>query len=184
MKESTYLILFHISFSLLLRNCHWNCKKLLQFSLQYFVFIGKMIKLLEKLTFICKIFTKKWGFHFHYSWNFLFKIFLCLEIWNLVKLLVAPEAVVQRCSVNELLKACNFVKKETLAQVFSCEFCEISKNTFFHETPLVGASIGHAAWLFYYVSRACSKWTIMLMGDLLKVNNKKTSWLSSTFLYC
>ena len=27
----------------------------------------------------------------------------------------------------------NFIKKETLAQVFSCEFCEISKNTFFAE---------------------------------------------------
>ena len=26
--------------------------------------------------------------------------------------------------------ACNFIKKETLAQVFSCEFCVISKNTF------------------------------------------------------
>ena len=33
-----------------------------------------------------------------------------------------------------------FIKKETLAQVFSCEFCEISKNTFFHRTPLVAAS--------------------------------------------
>ena len=31
------------------------------------------------------------------------------------------------------LKACNFIKKETLAEVFSCEFCEISKNTFFTE---------------------------------------------------
>ena len=31
-------------------------------------------------------------------------------------------------------------KKETLAQVFSCEFCEISKKTFFHKTPLVAAS--------------------------------------------
>ena len=28
---------------------------------------------------------------------------------------------------------CNFIEKETLAQVFSCEFCEISKNTFFAE---------------------------------------------------
>ena len=28
---------------------------------------------------------------------------------------------------------CNFIKKETLAQVFSCEFCEISKKTFFKE---------------------------------------------------
>ena len=33
----------------------------------------------------------------------------------------------------------DFNKKETLAQVFSCEFCEISKNTFFHKTPLVAA---------------------------------------------
>ena len=27
--------------------------------------------------------------------------------------------------------ACNFVKEETLAQVFSCEFCKISENNFF-----------------------------------------------------
>ena len=25
---------------------------------------------------------------------------------------------------------CNFIKKEAQAQVFSCEFCKISKNTF------------------------------------------------------
>ena len=30
-------------------------------------------------------------------------------------------------------RACNFVKKETLAQVLFCEFCEISKNNFFTE---------------------------------------------------
>ena len=29
--------------------------------------------------------------------------------------------------------ACNFIKKEILAQVFSREFCKISKNTFFTE---------------------------------------------------
>ena len=28
---------------------------------------------------------------------------------------------------------CNFIKKETLAQVLSCEFCEIFKNTLFIE---------------------------------------------------
>ena len=32
-------------------------------------------------------------------------------------------------------------KKKTLAQVFSREFCEISKNTFFYRTPLVAASV-------------------------------------------
>ena len=37
-------------------------------------------------------------------------------------------------------KACNFIKKETLAQVFSCECCEISKSTYFHRAPLAAAS--------------------------------------------
>ena len=37
--------------------------------------------------------------------------------------------------------ACNFIKKQSLAQVFPCEFCEISKNTFFYRTPPVAASV-------------------------------------------
>ena len=37
--------------------------------------------------------------------------------------------------------ACKFIKKETLAQMFSCEFYKISKNTFFYRTPLVAASV-------------------------------------------
>ena len=36
--------------------------------------------------------------------------------------------------------AFNFVKKETLAQVFSCKFCKFSKNTFFIENLRVTAS--------------------------------------------
>ena len=36
--------------------------------------------------------------------------------------------------------ACKFIKKESLAQVSSREFWEISKNTFFYRTPLVDAS--------------------------------------------
>ena len=38
--------------------------------------------------------------------------------------------------------ACNFIKKETLAPVFTCEYCGISKNTFFYRTPQVDASVG------------------------------------------
>ena len=34
----------------------------------------------------------------------------------------------------------HFIKKETLAQVFSCEFYKIFKNTFFYRTPPVAAS--------------------------------------------
>ena len=40
--------------------------------------------------------------------------------------------------VNLQVEACNFLKKETLSQVFSCKFCEIFKNTFFTE---------HLRWL-------------------------------------
>ena len=37
-------------------------------------------------------------------------------------------------------KACNFIKKETLAQVFSCEFCEISKNTFLQKNSVAASA--------------------------------------------
>ena len=42
-----------------------------------------------------------------------------------------------RCQSLFLL-SCNFIKKETLTQVFSCKFCKIFKNTFFTE---------HLCWL-------------------------------------
>ena len=69
---------------------------------------------------------------------------------------VYSKAVVQKCSVKKLfskillkltrknllvflfLQACNFIKKETSSQVFSCQFCEICKNIFFIE---------HLRWL-------------------------------------
>ena len=35
--------------------------------------------------------------------------------------------------LNKVYKACSFIQKETLAQVFFCEFYKISKNTFFTE---------------------------------------------------
>ena len=38
-------------------------------------------------------------------------------------------------------QAYNFIKKETLAQVFSCEFCEFSENNFLRGTPLRAASV-------------------------------------------
>ena len=37
-------------------------------------------------------------------------------------------------------EVCNFNKKETLTQVFSYEFYEIFKNTYFYRTPLVAVS--------------------------------------------
>ena len=53
-----------------------------------------------------------------------------------------------RVSVLMKLQACNFIKKEALAQVFPCEFCEISKNTFFTEHLWEVAS----DYLIYYTT--------------------------------
>ena len=50
------------------------------------------------------------------------------------------------------LQACNFIKKEALTQVFSCEFYEILKNIFFTEQVRTTASV---LWKrFYRVSLA------------------------------
>ena len=40
----------------------------------------------------------------------------------------------------KLPEVCNFIKRETLAQAFSCEFREIFKSTFFTEQLRVTAS--------------------------------------------
>ena len=50
---------------------------------------------------------------------------------------------------QENICACNFIKKESLAQVFSFEFCEISKKTFFIEhlrTTASGRAIFHGSF--------------------------------------
>ena len=51
----------------------------------------------------------------------------------------SPELFWLRTLLREL-RTLNFITNETLAQLFSCEFCEISKNTFFYRTPAVAAS--------------------------------------------
>ena len=52
--------------------------------------------------------------------------------------------MLKRCQyilAEVVARNCNFIKKDTLAQVFSCEFCEISKNTFSYRTTPVAASV-------------------------------------------
>ena len=80
------------------------------------------------------------------------------------KRVLDAEAVAQTCSVKKMFleisqnlqentcarvsiliklqAASNFIKIETLAQAISCEFCEISNNTFSYRTPPVAASVG------------------------------------------
>ena len=52
-----------------------------------------------------------------------------MELWKVVKCYFVP---LPRLPIH--------FKKQTLAQVFSCEFCEISKNTFSYRTPPVAVS--------------------------------------------
>ena len=50
-------------------------------------------------------------------------------------------------------EACIFIKKETLAKVFSCEFCETFKNTFFTEQLLLKLS--------FHVNIKSSWWIVL-----------------------
>ena len=85
------------------------------------------------------------------------------DLLLLLPKLLITEAVVQMCSVKKVFlensqisqentcvkvsfsiksqAACNFIKKETLAQVLYCEFCEISKNTFSYRISPVATSV-------------------------------------------
>ena len=62
----------------------------------------------------------------------------------------ATRGVLQKKVFLEICAACNFIKQEALAQVFSCEFCKISKNTFFTEHLWKTASV--LCWLKNVIS--------------------------------
>ena len=62
-------------------------------------------------------------------------------------------------------QAYNFIKRETLAQVFSCEFCKIFRNIFSYITPPVVASG------FIYSKRLMYR----LNCKILSVHNNKPS---------
>ena len=49
--------------------------------------------------------------------------------------------------------------KKKLAQVFSCEFCKISKNTFLHRTPLVAVSEYQSSSSNYWVNEVVKTWS-------------------------
>ena len=79
--------------------------------------------------------------------------------------------------------ACNFLKKESLAQVFSCEFCEISKNTFFYKTPPLAASkdfLSFYSALTYYLF-----WDSFICTDEIVVKacsiSNRCSWCFGCF---
>ena len=62
-------------------------------------------------------------------------------------------------------KPATLIKKETLAELFSYEFCEISKNTFLYRAPMVAASEVTVVWSI----------------NVLKLKYQKT-WMHSKFI--
>ena len=80
-------------------------------------------------------------------------------------MLFSAEAVVQRCSLKEVLFEISQNSQEILAQGSSYEFCEISKNTFSYRTPPVATSV--------------SVWSVHKLESLL---NKVNENLSCKFL--
>ena len=99
------------------------------------------------------------GIILHKLWNV-----IIMWIFSITCSSVISEVVGHRCSVKKVFleisqnsqentcartsflimlhaSASNFIKKETLAQVFSWEFSEISKSTFSYRTPPVAASV-------------------------------------------
>ena len=45
---------------------------------------------------------------------------------------------------------CNFIEKETLAQMLSCEVCVLFKNTYFYRTTLVAVSASYIRGNVYF----------------------------------
>ena len=67
------------------------------------------------------------------------------------------------CSRVSLIKSCrpqpcNFIKEETLTEVFSCPFCEIFTNTFFRE---------HLRWLLLHISVKISQNSLLVFGIVI-----------------
>ena len=61
------------------------------------------------------------------NWSSLWRSSLKICSWNFHK--------IHRKTLVPEPQPCKFIKKETLAQVFSREFCEIFKNIFIYRTP-------------------------------------------------
>ena len=67
---------------------------------------------------------------------------LCFRLkWEAATRGALCKMVFLEISQNSQPQACNFIKKEALAQVFFCEFCGISKNSFFTEHLWATASV-------------------------------------------
>ena len=71
-------------------------------------------------------------------------------------------------------KSCQVSKMMTLAQVFYCEFCEISKNTFSYWTPPVAASNDEALW----------EWHRTVYSGMIRHTQRHSAIFNNVQAYC
>ena len=76
---------------------------------------------------------------------------------------------------NDCRNFCSFIKNESLSQVFSCEFCEICKNTLFaehHQTaaPYHTVVVIHRTTASHYTTPYCIAVSIVVKGELANEN--------------
>ena len=64
--------------------------------------------------------------------------------------------------------AYNFIKEETMAQVFSCESCKIYKNTFSYRTPPVATSDNFSVNKFLFSVSSFSVYVFFLLQNRYK----------------
>ena len=105
----------------------------------------KIKKKLRK-NFLESVFNLKFLRFYHFQYFVTEKISRNFCCWGSAldpSLAVCMFAFYTASKYKKQLQACNFIKKETLAQVFSCEFCEISKNSLFYRTARLAASGKH-----------------------------------------
>ena len=74
-------------------------------------------------------------------------------------------------------ETCNFIRKDLLAQVFSCEFCKSLKSNFFYRTP-VAASVNF--WCENFVPTHSFRGNL---GELTKTLRKLSFDYSSSFIF-
>ena len=83
----------------------------------------------------------------------------------------------QENTFNRVSFLIKFIKKETLAQVFSCEFCEIFKNTVFTEHLWATASVFRvflrkvSEQLFHGIPRSLCSQHLLIQSQQWKYQN-------------
>ena len=132
------------------------------------------------------------------SWSF-FVTFILFE-GNFLTFVLSQCSVFrmshQRCSIKEgvprnvtkFTGMSTLIKKETLAQVFSCEFCETSQNIFFYRTLLddcfcVLNKLSEYIYTFTY-QKALLRKLFCLFLKLSKAFSKSLNTYNSDHLLC